>query len=65
MNLSQYDGKNIRITCVDGQVYEGVAELYYDEDETMQQYLWLRHPHKNVIVQFGVADIKSIVVLND
>lgn len=64
MDLNQYDGKSLRVTCIDGQIYEGVAELYYDEDETMQYYLWLRCPDKNAIIQLGASDIKSVSVLN-
>lgn len=64
MNIQSFTGKNVRAVCKNGKIYEGMVQVYFDEDETMQYYLWLRCPDKNAIIQPGASDIKSVSVLN-
>lgn len=68
MRLKQYEGKNIRIIDVDGQIFEGLVTDYIHagEDDTGLESIivnctkgWL----KDQGVEFWEKDIKSIEVI--
>ncbi len=65
MNFFEYEGKQIRLSSIDGKTYEGKAEIYYDEDGTEKNYLMLPFQEKNCLVIFDEKDIEKIEILSD
>ena len=73
MNLKLYEGKNVRLTDIDGEVFEGYASDYiFTEDNVPNEVEAIvldypirksdDHRYENP-VEFTVPEIKSIVIL--
>ena len=66
MELKEYDKKHIRVKKKNGEVFEGIAEYCYDEDDTNEYVLYLPHYRwKNCVEEIHESDIDTIVVLPD
>lgn len=74
LNLKSYEGKNVQLTCVDDEIYEGVVSDYiFAEDnipEGIEAIILNRvirksdgYKYEN-LVEFNFYDIKTIVELN-
>lgn len=36
MNIQSFTGKSVRAVCKNGKIYEGMVQVYFDEDSTNQ-----------------------------
>ncbi|WP_105117549.1 hypothetical protein [Streptococcus suis] len=65
MNLSQYLGKNIKVTFIDGQSLEGYCNSFtgkFDTEDELYDELTIKTA-KYPYVGFNESEIKSIEVL--
>lgn len=73
MNLRFYEGKNIKLTDIDGEIYEGYAAdyIFADDNEPEVEAIVLDYPvrksdgykYENP-VEFTAPEIKSIDILS-
>lgn len=68
MNLKQYDGKNVRIVDIEGEIFEGHVTdyIYPDEDDTGLESIIIdctKGKLNGKGVEFWEKDIKSIEVI--
>lgn len=72
-NLREYEGKNVRLTCTDNEVFEGYASDYiFAEDNAPEEVeaIILDHPIRKSdgyqlpnLVEFTALEIKFIEVI--
>lgn len=64
INLKQYDKKKIRITTTNDEMFEGIAECCYDEDDSNEYVIYLPHNKLiNCIEEIHADDIAKIELL--
>lgn len=67
MNLRKFEGKRIRLTNVESEVFEGRVEDYtYPEDnepEGVESITLYDCPQRNYPVEFYAPDIRSIEII--
>lgn len=70
MNLIEYEGKKVRITDIDNQVFEGIVSdyVYPDDDDTGLESIIVDCTVGTLSgkpVEFWKKDIKEILIIND
>lgn len=70
MNLIEYEGKKVRITDIDNQVFEGIVSdyVYPDDDDTGLESIIVdctAGPLSGKPVEFWKKDIKEILIINE
>ena len=64
--LLQYDGKRVRITTDSGEIFEGIADVCFDEDDSDEYVLYLPHNRwKNCLEKIHENDISKIEILTN
>lgn len=73
LNLIEYEGKNIRLICIDNEVFEGYASDYiFAEDNVPEEVegIILDHPIRKSdgcqipnLVEFTALEVKAIEVI--
>lgn len=69
--LQKYDGENVRIVCVDGQVFEGfISDYVYADDNFNDKEGIIMEPFKSckgyygMFIEFNPDEIETIEIID-